>query len=62
MQRQCQTETKAVLMARNPDRIVLVASLVCLTCFVLSLAKDPSFGVSNLGQSSVATPVSAATD
>ncbi len=38
------------LRVTNPDRIVLTASLVCLTCFLLSVVKDTTFGDATLDQ------------
>lgn len=38
------------LRVTNPDRIVLTASLVCVTCFLLSVIKDTAFGGATLDQ------------
>ena len=47
------------LRVTNPDRIVLTASLVCLTCFLLSVVKDTTFGGADFNQPPVAETASA---
>jgi hypothetical protein len=46
----------------NPDRIVIVASLVCLSCFLLSVAKDSNFGVVQANQTPVTSLPSVISD
>ena len=46
----------------NPERIVLVASLVCLTCFLLSLVDVPNFGATQLSNSPAHETASSAGD
>lgn len=48
--------------ASNPDRIVLVASLVCLTCFLLSVVKDTALGDVQVDQTPMVETASAIGD